>query len=343
MAIHVEIKKNLHNYMLDVSLHSTAKCLGILGASGCGKSMTLKSMAGLIKPDEGRVEVDGRILFDSSRNLNVKANERKVGYLFQNYALFPNMTVEENIAIVLGKKKAGEQLEELIHLFRIEEIKNYYPSELSGGQQQRVAIARIFAYDPDVILLDEPFSALDSYMKGQMEDQLFELLASFKGQILMVSHSREELYTFCEELAVMDEGKIIVQGPTKEVFQNPVKLQAAKLSGCKNLYEAIPLDDHTLFVEELGVSLQTGSRIGEEITHVGIRAHHIRIGSGAAGENTMEGTIRKVKEAPFEQNLLVQTGQGMLWIKQPKDHLAHYQAGDKLPVQLPKEELLLLQ
>ena len=196
--------------------------------------MTLKSIAGIITPDNGHIALK-TTYFDSDSKINLKPQDRNVGYLFQNYALFPNMTVEENVAAGLEKGNEKRVLE-MIKRFRLEGLEKRYPRQLSGGQQQRVALARILAYRPDVILLDEPFSAMDTYLKEQLRMELLNLLNDFEGYSIMVTHDRDEAFQFCDELIVLDEGEIIAKGTTHDVFENPKKVQVARLTGCKNIF-----------------------------------------------------------------------------------------------------------
>ena len=244
MAVTVEIKKKLDNFRLDISFRSDARRIGILGASGCGKSMTLKSIAGIELPDEGHIEVEGRTFFDKEKKINLKPQLRNVGYLFQNYALFPTMTVEKNIAAGLkGSRQEKEaRVREMVEKFRLQGLEKRLPGQLSGGQQQRAALARIMAYEPEMILLDEPFSALDMYLKDQLQRELAEMLEDYGGTVIMVSHNRDEVYRFSEELLVIDQGKIEVAGETKEIFRNPVSREAARLTGCKNFSKARRID-----------------------------------------------------------------------------------------------------
>lgn len=161
MSLEVRIRRTLRDFSLETAFTTSDGVLGILGASGCGKSMTLRCIAGVETPDEGRIVLNGRVLFDSAAGVNLPPRQRRVGYLFQSYALFPHMTVEENIACALGwekdrKKRAGT-IASLVGRFRLEGLEKRYPGQLSGGQQQRVALARILAYEPEALLLDEPF------------------------------------------------------------------------------------------------------------------------------------------------------------------------------------------
>lgn len=208
----VNIQKELNEFDLNVDFELKNKRLGILGPSGCGKSMTLKSIAGIVDPDNGFISLTGdeeTTYFDSSKKINLKPQKRNVGYLFQNYALFPNMTVEENVACGLSKDDDGKKVSEMIKRFHLEGLEKRYPRQLSGGQQQRVALARILAYSPDVILLDEPFSAMDTFLKDQLRIELLNLLRDFEGFSIMVTHNRDEAFQFCDELIVLDKGKVI--------------------------------------------------------------------------------------------------------------------------------------
>ena len=204
----------------DASAGSGTGCLGILGPSGCGKSMTLKSIAGIVEPDSGSIILDGRELFNSSRKVNLKPQKRRVGYLFQNYALFPNMTVEENILTGLkagkryGEAQQKKRVSEMIERFRLSGLEKRYPAQLSGGQQQRVALARMMIGEPEAILLDEPFSALDGYLKDVLQREMQDFLKDYSGDMILVTHSRDEAYKFCRELSIVHEGRIIVTGET---------------------------------------------------------------------------------------------------------------------------------
>ena len=198
--IEINIQKTLGRFHLDMHVKSNSKRIGILGASGCGKSMTLKCIAGIETPDQGQVVLEERTLYDSTQKINIKPQKRKIGYLFQNYALFPTMSVRKNI--MAGLRCSQEQQEkiadQMIEKFQLTGLGNRLPGELSGGQQQRVALARIMAYEPDAILLDEPFSALDEFLKDKLQQELMEMLEDYPGTVILVSHSRDEIYRFSE-------------------------------------------------------------------------------------------------------------------------------------------------
>lgn len=249
MGLTVNIKKNLGEFHLDVQFVSESSRIGILGASGCGKSMTLKSIAGIETPDEGEIIINGKTVYSSQKKINQKPQDRRIGYLFQNYALFPTMTVEKNIATGLRgpKQEKMDRVKEMIRIFRLEGLEKRLPGELSGGQQQRVALARIMAYEPEVILLDEPFSALDSFLRDRLQQDLIEMLNDYRGTVIMVSHNRDEVYRFSDELLIMDSGKAVAYGKTKEIFENPGCTAAARLTGRE---ENADMEDFTHFNDQ---------------------------------------------------------------------------------------------
>ena len=195
MSLSVDIEKRLGDFTLRVAFETNGGVLGLLGASGCGKSMTLKCIAGIEKPDSGRIVLDGRTLFDANQHINLPPQQRQVGYLFQNYALFPNMTVRQNILCGLraqkDKAKREQALEEIVALLQLQGLEDRRPAQISGGQAQRAALARILVSRPKLLMLDEPFSALDTHLRVQLQMQMRALLAGFGGDVLLVTHSRD--------------------------------------------------------------------------------------------------------------------------------------------------------
>lgn len=318
----VDIQKKLKEFDLDVDFELKRGCLGILGPSGCGKSMTLKSVAGIVNPDSGVVSLtmdEETIYYDSNKKINLKPQKRNVGYLFQNYALFPNMTVEENIAIGLPKGYDEKIVSQMIKRFHLEGLEKRHPRQLSGGQQQRVALARILAYGPDVILLDEPFSAMDSVLKERLRIELINLLNDFDGFSILVTHDRDEVFQFCDELIILDEGKIIAKGDTHEVFEDPKKVQVAKLTGCKNISKIEVIDDFHLKALEWGVTFKVSKRISSNISHIGIRAHDFHPAE-ENDVNVIDALNSSKLEMPFEWEITLSNG---LWWKVDKQIYNH--------------------
>lgn len=306
MAIEVRIHREFDDFKLDVQFRSESRRIGILGASGCGKSLTLKSIAGIERPETGKIESAGKVFFDSAKKIWMPPQERNVGYLFQNYALFPTMTVEKNIGIALrcGKKEKEKKVRDMIDRFSLQGLEKKLPGQLSGGQQQRTALARIMIYEPDMILLDEPFSALDSYLKEQTQRECLELLQDYPGTVILVSHSRDEIYRFSEEVLVMDGGKAVIQKTVKELFEHPQKVAAAKLTGCKNIEEIVWKDGKHLYVPGWDMVIPAGMGNVGDAQAIGIRAHEFTTErTESDGELVFPVYKPEVKEDLFEYHV----------------------------------------
>lgn len=306
MAIEVRIHREFDDFKLDVQFQSGSRRIGILGASGCGKSLTLKSIAGIERPETGKIESAGKVFFDSAKKIWMPPQERNVGYLFQNYALFPTMTVEKNIGIALrcGKKEKEKKVRDMIDRFSLQGLEKKLPGQLSGGQQQRTALARIMIYEPDMILLDEPFSALDSYLKEQTQRECLELLQDYPGTVILVSHSRDEIYRFSEEVLVMDGGKAVIQKTVKELFEHPQKVAAAKLTGCKNIEEIVWKDGKHLYVPGWDMVIPAGMGNVGDAQAIGIRAHEFTTErTESDGELVFPVYKPEVKEDLFEYHV----------------------------------------
>lgn len=325
MAIDVNVRKSLGSFSLDVAFSSKGGIVGLLGASGSGKSKTLQCIAGIERPDEGRVAVNGKPLFDSGSYIDMPVQKRRVGYLFQDYALFPNMTVEENInySIRKGRSKAERTaaIASMVNRLRLDGLERNKPAQLSGGQQQRVALARILVNEPEVLLLDEPFSALDSYLKEKLMIELSETLAQFRKDVVLVTHSRDEAYQLCDSLAILSDGKLEVFGETKAVFAQPRTRAAAVLTGCKNVVAARKDGDCTARIPEWGITVTAAEPVGDTLCAVGIRAHSFK-----GGERSNSFAVRFVEEIeqPFEWVLKFrydgqQDKSPAIWWRFPKD------------------------
>lgn len=343
MAVSVALQKKFEDFHLHLAFEQAGSRLGILGASGCGKSMALRCIAGIERPDAGRIVLNGRVLYDSEQGIDLPPQKRSVGYLFQNYALFPHMTVEENIGA--GVRKSREERREIVagqvKKFRLEGLEKRYPSQLSGGQQQRVALARIMAYRPELLLLDEPFSALDRHLKDELQYQLLATLSEYEGDVILVTHSRDEVYKFCPRLLVMKEGRSVILGETKELFVHPVKAEAAKLIGCKNIAAIRRLSAHRMEIPAWGMILNLEREIGEEIRYVGVSAHELIPRWEEPKQGGMPFQAESCVELPFEKQYLLKNG--MRWHLR-KDRRGQTE-GQGLPgwLEIPEEKLLLLE
>lgn len=282
MGIVVDIKKSWPGFSLDVSFSSGQETLALLGESGSGKTMTLRSIAGIEKPDQGRIVLGERVLFDAEKGINLSPQERRVGYLFQNYALFPHLTVSENIAMGahrLARKDRSRRVEEMLELMELSPLGKRYPQEISGGQAQRVALARILINDPDILLLDEPFSALDSSLGWRLEMELVDLLAQLKLPALFVSHRREEVYRICQEVCLLAKGRSGRKRPVKDFFQRPDNLAECLMSGCKNTSRALRLGDHRLYAKDWDLELSYQGLLPTKLSYVAIGAEDIGLAS----------------------------------------------------------------
>ena len=301
MSLIVDIHKDLGGFVLDAAFEAPNGVMSLLGPSGCGKSMTLKCIAGIEKPDRGHIELDGRVLFDSEKHINLRPQQRRVGYLFQNYALFPNMTVRQNILCGLNREKdtakKAQRADEIIRMMRLGGLEKHKPNQLSGGQQQRVALARIMVSDPGLLLLDEPFSALDAHLRDSLKVELRDLLLNFGREVLMVTHNREEAYNMSSSIAVMDKGSLLTVKPTKELFADPGSVPAAILTGCKNIVPAVKCGEHEVEIPDWGIRLQSRDTVGDNLEAVGIRAHYF---SPGAPQNRYGVRYVEELEEPFE-------------------------------------------
>lgn len=308
MALEVQIEKRFERFHLQVSFATGEGITGLLGASGCGKSLTLKCVAGLITPDAGRIVLDGRVLFDSAERINLPPQQRQVGYLFQNYALFPNMTVADNIRAGV-RDRAGRDAAAgaLLERFRLTDTAGKYPRQISGGQQQRAALARLFASRPACLLLDEPFSALDGYLRWEMELELGELLKDFPGPAVLVTHDRGEVYRLCRNACVLARGRSEPLRPVRDLFQSPDTLSACLLSGCKNVSRARPAGGQRVEALDWGVTLDAGRPVPDDLSYVGVRAHFF---SPRPGPNSIPCRVVRVVEDVFSTVVMLATPAG---------------------------------
>lgn len=289
VGLWVELEKQLANFQLNVRFQvqkatGQPETLGILGGSGSGKSMTLRCIAGVENPTHGRIVLNGRTLFDADKGINLPSHKRHVSLVFQNYALFPHMTIAQNIAFglqqfpkAIRRQRVAQQLARM----QLQGMGDRYPHQLSGGQQQRVALARALATDPEVLLLDEPFSALDTYLRSQMERQLLEVLATYRGVTLFVTHNLEEAYRICETLMVMSSGTAIAHASKHQIFEQPKTVRVAQLTGCKNFSRAVTQGTEWVYASDWGITLRVLESIPEQFTDIGIRAHQIYLSASA--------------------------------------------------------------
>jgi molybdate ABC transporter permease protein len=343
--LEVDIVRRHPGFALAVSLSNRGRSLGLLGASGSGKSMTLACIAGLDTPDGGRIVLNGRVLFDAKAGLCLRPAERRVGIVFQDHALFPHLTVRQNIAFGLHGRPREEQsrrVAEWAQLAQVHDLLDRLPSQLSGGQRQRVALARALAMEPDALLLDEPFSALDPHLRRQLEEQLRSVLASYRGATVFVTHDRSEAFRMCEELVVLAGGRVAAAGARHELFARPQTLEAARVTGCKNLARMHPAGPGRIGVPEWGCTLRVNAPLPEGAAFIGIRAHHIRLAADAAGENTFPAQVVDAVESPFEATVYLTLNAGRIEAEIPIDEWTALRDRRDLHATLPPDRLLLL-
>jgi len=343
--LEVDIKVKRQDFSLVANFTAGQEVLGILGASGCGKSLTLKCIAGIETPDFGKIILDGRVLFDSEAGINLPPQLRRVGYLFQDYALFPHMTVRENLAVGIRDQDKELQLKNLVESFYLSGLEQRYPSELSGGQQQRTALARIFGSKPELLLLDEPLTALDDYLKSQVAAELAALLQKYSRTTLFVSHSRDEIYRFCDKIAVLADGELEPVRLKTAVFENPQTLAASRLTGCKNhsrLGQGRP--GKVTALDWGGIELVVKCKL--PALYAGIRAHDITLAEKLCADNIYEFEVVRVLEEVFSFVLLVRrpgfAGED-LRVEGPKEVWQDYAvAGKRVYLQLPPGKIFFL-
>ena len=316
MSLIVDIEKRLGAFTLRTQLEAEGGVVGLLGASGCGKSMTLKCIAGIETPDSGHIELDGVTLYDGKRRICLPPQQQHVGYLFQSYALFPNMTVRKNILCGLhgerDRARREDEVARVAQLLQLTDLLERRPNQLSGGQAQRTALARILVSHPRLLMLDEPFSALDSHLRVRLQWELRELL---------VTHDRNEAYHLCGEIAVMDAGRILVKKPTKALFADPGSVRAAQITGCKNISRARRTGEHELEAIDWGIRLTTDKPVSADVTAVGVRAHYF---NPRAPQNRFPVACVGELEEPFEWIIKMRTpgqleGSESIWWRLPKD------------------------
>jgi len=342
----VDFTKKLGEFELRVKFSIATEKLAILGASGCGKSMTLKCIAGIETPDSGRIVLNDRVLYDSSKGINLPPQRRRVGYLFQNYALFPNMTVAQNIGFALkGKTARNNIVKEFIHKLRLQGLENKYPAQLSGGQQQRTALARMLALDTEMIMFDEPLSALDSFLKWELEQELLDIFAGFDRPILYVSHDRGEVFRLCDHIVILDKGEIVSNSKKHELFENPTTVTGTILTGCKNISPAFCRGNGIAIAEDWGVGFKIPQGTDEDnVRFVAVRAHLMMPGSEY--ENVFNAQIVNVIEDVFNWIVVLklspQAKKTFRWVVSKKE-ITRLQTGTNITVGITSEHVIFLE
>ncbi len=302
MPLEAHFEKRLASYTLAADFSCEVATLAILGPSGSGKSMTLRCIAGLERPDRGKIILNGKTLFDSAARIDLPARHRGVGLLFQHYALFPHLNVAQNVAFGMSSAAGAARLQRQIAEMHLEGLEHRFPRELSGGEQQRVALARALAIEPQAILLDEPLSALDTYLRGKVEQQLISTLAHFRRPALYVTHSMEEAYRIAPNILVLSKGKVAAAGSREQIFRHPPTLEVALLTGLKNFSRARVLSAGKIEALDWNCALSCDVDAASKPQYIGIRAHHIRFAASpdeSNSPNSFPCWLVRISEAPF--------------------------------------------
>ena len=301
------------DFVLQADFHAAPGFTILFGPSGAGKTTLLYCVAGLAKPDAGQIVIGGRVLFDATKHINLAVEKRRVGYVFQTLALFPHLTVENNIQYGLAHLPQEERTARtlaILHAFRIPHLAHRYPREISGGESQRAALARTLVTDPAALLLDEPLAALDVATKSKIIDDLRQWNQAHRIPILYVTHSREEVFALGERVLILDAGRIVAQGTPHEVIAAPQQETVAQLIGFENVFDATVESVHpergTMTCRVAGdgvpVVLETPlvrGGVGSAL-RVGIRAGDILLATappvGLSARNVIPGRIASIEQ-----------------------------------------------
>lgn len=326
------IKKTFpSDFVLDIEFAATAGVTILFGASGSGKTQTLLSVAGLTRPDEGLIAVEGETLFDSSRGFSLPVSRRRTGYVFQSLALFPHMTAQANVEFAaqdLPKRERREKALALLERFGVAHTAARRPREISGGEAQRVALARALASEPRMLLLDEPLSALDEPVKLSIMSDLREMNRRLRLPILYVTHSRDEALALGERALVFERGRIVAEGEPHEVFGSPASLGVARLAGVENIFEGVVKSRNepagtmvvrllnTEGVASYNVEVPLGrAGVGSRVT-IAVRSGDVLLATeeprGLSARNILSGRVSAVERRSSETLVRVECG-GVSW------------------------------
>lgn len=300
--LEVSIKKKLKDITLDISFKSNHKRIVLFGPSGAGKSSILKIISGFINPKEGYIRVENNIFFDSKKKVNLNISKRKVGYLPQDYVLFPNMNIKQNLfygSKFLNNPENDSTVEPLIDKLEIRELLHNFPGTLSGGQKQRVALARALLSKPSILLLDEPFSALHTSIRDSLRELVINITEEFNLMSILVTHDLDEAFIFGEKIIIISNGKIIEDGIKEKIFKRPEYIDTIKLLNIKNYWAIKEIKDHTIVTE---AGLKFTIDVEKEAKYVAVRPENIMIlreekgVNKKYGDNIFSGTITNIKQ-----------------------------------------------
>jgi len=357
--LEIDFEYRLNGFTLTPALTAERGVTALYGPSGAGKSLTLLCLVGLRRPERGWIRLNGRTLFDAEAGTHMAPHLRRMALVFQEYALFPHMTVARNLAYGLrgiGRADVRDRLDAMLRLLRLEAFGDRYPGELSGGQRQRVALGRGLIVQPELLLLDEPFSALDQMERERLRGEVLELLQGFGGSTILVTHNLQEAYLMAGQIAVIDGGRILQSGPRDEVLQRPRDRRVAEHVGATNIFGgSVTRDDSGSSViawhgEQLafaGTLPPTGS--GVEFC---IRPEHVRLvwpERRAERANVLHGQITAEVERGTDYLLwfradgpAARAGEIVINCSEHLHYLMKIQVGKRLWISLPPDKLHVL-
>ena len=363
MNFDLSLKKSFDGFHIDVNLSINEGLLVLFGPSGAGKTQILRMISGITRPDEGFVEIGNEKVFDSANNINIPVRDRRIGYLFQDYALFPHMTVYQNIAYGINhleRPLVQIKVDELIEVMRLSGLEKRYPHELSGGQKQRCALARTLAIEPRVLLLDEPFSALDFQVREKLRADLLRIHTLYPITTILVTHDLEEAFMLGKEIAVINNGHIEQSGPREEVFYRPKTRSVAKFIGTRNIFDGTVVDSDgsnvTILNQDIGkvkTFATEGTKLekGQEVSFC-IRPEEVLIIrpdrplDDRVQYNIIEGEIVSITGKGSTQIMFLKTGSGdtLLKIELPNFVIRKLSLdkGRRIRVSLKKESLWVI-
>ena len=315
MALEAAFRAHIGSFVLDVAFATGGGTTAILGPSGAGKTLTLRAIAGLLRPDGGRIAVNGRALFDADAGIDLPARKRRVGLVFQEYALFPHLSVVDNLAFGLRGRPRDEAegaVRAMVGMLGLDGLETRRPDELSGGQRQRVAVGRALAPSPDLLLLDEPFSALDAPTREALVAEFASLRSRLEMPAVLVTHDVAEAYALADHLLVLDGGRVLQTGERDAVFHAPSSPTVARLVGVRNLLAGVVVSvaDGSALIDAGGLTATVhlaGAMAGAQVT-VGVRAQDVRV---APAPDDGDATLVREVDAGIRRTLVLRLASGI--------------------------------
>lgn len=350
------MKRKLPGFALDAAFATDGGILSVMGPSGSGKTMTLRCIAGLVHPDSGHVAAGGRTLFNSATGINLAPQARRVGFVFQDYALFPHMTIGKNIAYGLQRLlniDKDARVAWLLDMMKISALADRYPGQISSGQQQRVALARALATDPELLLLDEPFSALDAVTRTELEAEMIAVRGGFRGSIVFVTHDFAQAYRLGSRIAVYNSGRVEQCDQRDRLIESPASPTVAALVGYRTLTAGRIVSrtgsDALVSVPSWGCDVRVSApgyrMLPTQRVVIGTRPEDVRLAEGP-GENVIAVSLRRVIEEPGSFDCLfacaAEGALGVISATLPKPHTVTLREGQPCRLFLPPGKLAVI-